>query len=504
MKAGRNDPCPCGSGKKYKKCCLAKNQEQAAEAPALAVAPTRSLPSSTPAQPSHAGPILPPRVARPPTPPLPPDPIQERADLRWKEFESRSGEERVAVFRETLEDAEVMTDDFAFEALAILHTDAVKGGDRGRFAECVGALRERRPEVFDKCAHFYLWWGLQDALAEDRHEIVSALARELAPRAGRSLDNFNRAAEALSYHGQLSVLVEVLRIAWPGVKSSDDYFPWVINEFAETGTNHVIFDYLEHTAAPDPTDPVLLDRIRFFIEEPREDFLREFVEDLTGEPRREWQTNDFALEPPKKTRRDEWDDDDDEDENETKAPSQGALNLTRLIGEFVGYLRRDEGVPFPRGELVRHELFRYFVRRNEGDLNPRLSMLELATQPNRKLPKPPRPVHPLCPERVTLEIHLATMMRPMSGQHHSAAALFQAMPAWLRFLESRRLIDAGAHKKVLAELRPLHATLVRFWEQHLDDPSLYRQGQAWPSAPLPAKREKDAKSAAPGSPGLID
>ena len=25
MKVGRNDPCPCGSGKKYKKCCLGKN-----------------------------------------------------------------------------------------------------------------------------------------------------------------------------------------------------------------------------------------------------------------------------------------------------------------------------------------------------------------------------------------------------------------------------------------------------------------------------------------------
>ena len=23
-KPGRNDPCPCGSGKKYKKCCLPK------------------------------------------------------------------------------------------------------------------------------------------------------------------------------------------------------------------------------------------------------------------------------------------------------------------------------------------------------------------------------------------------------------------------------------------------------------------------------------------------
>jgi len=24
-KVGRNDPCPCGSGKKYKKCCLNKS-----------------------------------------------------------------------------------------------------------------------------------------------------------------------------------------------------------------------------------------------------------------------------------------------------------------------------------------------------------------------------------------------------------------------------------------------------------------------------------------------
>ena len=24
MRIGRNDPCPCGSGKKYKKCCLGK------------------------------------------------------------------------------------------------------------------------------------------------------------------------------------------------------------------------------------------------------------------------------------------------------------------------------------------------------------------------------------------------------------------------------------------------------------------------------------------------
>jgi len=28
IKAGRNDACPCGSGKKYKKCCELKEQNQ--------------------------------------------------------------------------------------------------------------------------------------------------------------------------------------------------------------------------------------------------------------------------------------------------------------------------------------------------------------------------------------------------------------------------------------------------------------------------------------------
>jgi tetratricopeptide (TPR) repeat protein len=30
-KIGRNQPCPCGSGKKYKRCCLAQDEARAAE-----------------------------------------------------------------------------------------------------------------------------------------------------------------------------------------------------------------------------------------------------------------------------------------------------------------------------------------------------------------------------------------------------------------------------------------------------------------------------------------
>ena len=52
--AGRNDPCPCGSGKRYKRCCLDKDQAAAlapllarrAEQEAAVWAPVRSCLSS--------------------------------------------------------------------------------------------------------------------------------------------------------------------------------------------------------------------------------------------------------------------------------------------------------------------------------------------------------------------------------------------------------------------------------------------------------------------------
>jgi tetratricopeptide (TPR) repeat protein len=49
-KAGRNDPCPCGSGKKYKYCCLKKDEaaeHEALAAAALAKAPPQPISPNT-------------------------------------------------------------------------------------------------------------------------------------------------------------------------------------------------------------------------------------------------------------------------------------------------------------------------------------------------------------------------------------------------------------------------------------------------------------------------
>ena len=45
MKVGRNDPCPCGSGKKYKKCCLGKSERKDSPTPAPGRPPVHSIES---------------------------------------------------------------------------------------------------------------------------------------------------------------------------------------------------------------------------------------------------------------------------------------------------------------------------------------------------------------------------------------------------------------------------------------------------------------------------
>src|SRR5215469_13785448 len=105
MKTGRNDPCHCGSGKKYKKCCLAKDQEEASRQ-AVIVPLARQHPTA-------AGAVAEAPADEAPAAPVPPDPIAQRAEVHWQEFKAQKGDGRIAVFLETLEDVEVMDDDLA-------------------------------------------------------------------------------------------------------------------------------------------------------------------------------------------------------------------------------------------------------------------------------------------------------------------------------------------------------------------------------------------------------
>ena len=144
---GRNDPCPCGSGKKYKKCCLKKDEEarRAQEEAERAVRQAAAAP-------------LPPRL--PSWQHLPPAAGTDGAlgegsemeaeagattdssffDTRWAEFEAAENSEgQIAIFLAALDEG-AMDGENAFEMLNVIYQTSAASGERDRFDALVALL----------------------------------------------------------------------------------------------------------------------------------------------------------------------------------------------------------------------------------------------------------------------------------------------------------------------------------------------------------------------------
>jgi hypothetical protein len=79
---GRNDPCHCGSGKKYKHCCLAKDEAVVREQRAKAAEQVAAATAEAPAAEKHV------------TKPKPPQPWKGRANTRGftkRAFQRKAG-----------------------------------------------------------------------------------------------------------------------------------------------------------------------------------------------------------------------------------------------------------------------------------------------------------------------------------------------------------------------------------------------------------------------------
>ena len=99
------------------------------------------------------------------------------------------------------------------------------------------------------------------------------------------------------------------------------------------------------------------------------------------------------------------------------------------------------------------------------------------TSANPRHPGPRRSL--LCPDRGTLDRFLVRFLSFFSFQRYPAAATFKFVPAWLRFLESRGLIDAEQRSQTLSELRGLATDLRVVWEKHTADPALDLGIERW-------------------------
>ena len=169
MKNGRNDSCPCGSGRKYKKCCLQKDQAAEATKSAQSESERFSLKETEP-KPATSGISQPRPEPRRSAPAPPPDPRMEAINARWTEFNAATEAERAGIFVRTLDEPAVMDDDMAFEMLNQLYSSAVNSGERDRWDGLADQLRERFPEVYAASSVYYRHWSILNAVASRRPE----------------------------------------------------------------------------------------------------------------------------------------------------------------------------------------------------------------------------------------------------------------------------------------------------------------------------------------------
>ncbi len=180
-----------------------------------------------------------------------------------------------------------------------------------------------------------------------------------------------------------------------------------------------------------------------------------------------------------------FDDDNDPDEEDgVYHPDPARQNLYHLSVEFLGYLYRKKGVPLTKGDLAHQHIYAYILERFDRQLEPKESLFDAAVRPRRqkRRSKPKRrhqPSHLLCPDHATFDRYLAELMSFINPQWYKAAATFELVPAWLRFLELRGLIDAEQHAKTRQELETIRPSLQQLWETNLEDPSLRQSLYVW-------------------------
>jgi len=469
MAVSRNAPCPCGSGKKYKKCCLGK-EVKAGTAPA-------------PSQPGEAAsePLLsPPAAPQPPReypqekprtgpPEKPPDPQAEAWNARWEEFEAEDYEGQMAVFLKTLDEPELMDNEMAIEMLARIYESAIQKGECARLDALVCALRERRPEVYQQSAHHYLEWEIAGALADGRLDALPARATELAKRSGRDLDIVEHAMDQLAYHGQVAVLVEMTRAAWPEVQASGDLVSWAADDFAERGISYEVCDHLARAAAPNPTDPDLLGRLAPYTDSDP-GWVAEYLGTLTQPAPKAWSLSDFPTESRG---------------GGLRLTEEGDRNLKRLCIGFVRYARNQEGVPHTKGDLAAWHIREYLLKRLAGELVRGERPFEIAKRRGKRFrpPTPRAPDHLLCPDHATLDFYLSGQLHFLNPQYYKAAVTIELMPAWLRYLEACGLVEPHRAARTLSALADLAATLSRLCKPAVNDPALHRALAAWPAPP---------------------
>lgn len=507
MKVGRNDPCPCGSGKKYKQCCLGKEEEAGRlmhqirqERPPNIFEHNLSEMvfedwhyESEEAQDAweddedweeedwdevEADDEWE-REARLADEEIEPDDFEEpeegenqivspEEEAEWQQFLAADLNGKITHFESVMASTEAMEAEDALHYLEEIFETAYKENARERYDPVIEKFHRRHPQAYHECAFAYLNNRIHNALVLGNDAALEPLVNELAVT---DTYIFKEVRYALAYYGKLKEINAAMPLICPRPDEPEQERLWDHHE-ASQAVRHLAFAWLERAGAPGLDDLAWYEPFTRFSKIPAAR-LAEFMALLSGKEQRRWAPEDFQV--PKKAR--------------PPGARTVAQNLFDLLLQFQGHVRRTRAVPFCKAELACEQLLNYFMRRACGELFP---MLELQKNPAafsqlRQQMHLDWPAHVrlLCPDRLTLSHYVQRVLALNFSDAYLRAALFELLPEWLDFLVTRQLLEPAQRTQARGELAELYETVLAKLRDFEHDPNLYKNlsNSAWRVAP---------------------
>ncbi len=386
-----------------------------------------------------------------------------------KKFEKADFNEKVSMIRDAYKDPELLDEELFFEVFNDLNDVLSNDRERKIYFELVQELKDREPEIYEDLEGYVLFNCVSNALIDHQTENAASLFKELAMIADEEIDLFMLRIDQVAYYGLLPLLIESMRLGWEKVEDSPDIGQWGIDEYSCIAGDYELFDYLSQTSNPSPADKALIEKVENYYELDTEDFANYFA-CITRKTDRRWSMDDFVKPVEKKTKK---------RKKEKELEPWLVKNISCLTNEFLDYLNKDEGVSYPKADMMRTEMFHYLYQRAEGELERNSGLFDDMEQKQVKLP--PEFENILCPDPDTFDRYLATMMNIMSSRFYRSLACFESVPAWLRFLESTGLIDFGLRKRTFISIEKLYPDMEKIFSKasNRDDFALSELKKAW-------------------------
>jgi|GEM_PF-6011742 len=451
---GRNDPCPCGSGKKYKYCCLRKEEEKRAKERSREQK-SRQEESSEANSDENSADVDPKKENR------------EELDRLFTKFERMDLEERFEFFHENYQDADKIAGDYATEMLLLLFPESARQGKLSRYLSLDKKIRSDRPDIQEEGGAWFLRWRIL-ALLWTGEKLNREDLNKLSQQYVNDLDALHPAFMAFLFHGSLDQLKTLFRLAAPQLKTATGVIPGATEKLLDKGIEMEIYSELAKEEGPRSGRKLfnsLQKRLRRYHEDLAEEVLIEWIEVLSGKKSFDWKLEDFDWEGSRTISQDSLSPDLDfalSSGNEEKEEAQ-ETNYSLLGDEFHRFLHSEKGISWPRARLARNGLINYLIRRAKGEIGPKPSLEET-----------------LIPDTNSFNLYLDEYLSTFTPKVYQAVTPYLYLKPWFEFLQEKSLIDQKDSKEALRALESLGSNLLEYCETDRPDPQVIELLNRWP------------------------